>query len=284
MIPRVIHRIWLGSEPMPEDFQRYGRTWSELHPGFEMRLWGDHDLPELRHPDALERCRNEGEQSDLIRYEVLLRFGGVYVDTDVECLRAVDPLLHAQAFAGETRPGKLGSAVVGAVPGHPGIELLLEQACERAGVGHQAASTGPRLLTDVLRDRDDVEVLGPEAFYPFHRRRQPDQSAGRAHAYAVHHVEASWKTRDDLRDDIRRLRGRIERRDRARKGLRSERRRLHRRLERSVARERRLVEEVGRARTRLRDVEGTRWWRLRAGLARAARPLSRRVRPRRRTA
>jgi inositol phosphorylceramide mannosyltransferase catalytic subunit len=280
VIPRVIHRIWLGGEPMPEEFERYGRTWSEHHPGWEVRLWTDGNLPDLRHPDALERCRNEGEQSDLIRYEVLLRFGGVYVDTDVECLRPIDSLLDAEAFVGETRPGKLGSAVVGAVAGHPGIDLLLDRASERAGVGHQAGSTGPGLLTNVLRARDDVKVFGPEVFYPFHRRRQPDQAAGRDVAYAVHHVQASWKSREDLRKDIRRLRGRVERGLEVQQQLRRDRRRLRKQLERSTARERDLAEGVDRARSRLHEVEVTRWWRLRAGVGRAMHPVIGRARRR----
>jgi inositol phosphorylceramide mannosyltransferase catalytic subunit len=263
---------------MPEEFERYGRTWVEHHPEWEMRLWADDNLPELRHPDALERCRNEGEQSDLIRYEVLLRFGGVYVDTDVECLRPIDPLIDVPAFAGATRPGKLGSAVVGAVAGHPGIELLLERASERVGVGHQAASAGPRLLTDVLLGRDDVKVFGPEVFYPFHRRRQPDAKAGRDDAYAIHHVKASWKDRDDLRADIRRLRARLERKQHEGRNLRRDRRRLRRRIERSSGRERELAEGAANAQARLRAVEDTRWWRARAHLASAVRPVGRRVR------
>jgi inositol phosphorylceramide mannosyltransferase catalytic subunit len=274
----MIHRIWLGGGPMPEEFERYGRTWSEFHPGWEMRLWTDHNLPELLHPDALERCRNEGEQSDLIRYEVLLRFGGVYVDTDVECLRSFDPLLAADAFAGETRPGKLGSAIVGAVPGHPGIGLLLEIASQRAGFGHQAASTGPRLLTDVLLGRDDVRVFGSEVFYPFHRRHRPDAAMGRDGAYAIHHVSASWKTRDDLRDENRRLRMRLERGRRAQQELRRDRRRLRKRLEQSMTRERDLALRADRAQHRLHTVEATLWWRLRAWPVSLVRILVRRSR------
>src|SRR5436190_16517529 len=93
VIPRIIHRVWLGAEPMPEDFRRYGESWRRHHPGWRMRLWTDEDLPELGDRRALERARHHAERANLVRYEVLRRFGGVYVDTDVECLRPIGPLL-----------------------------------------------------------------------------------------------------------------------------------------------------------------------------------------------
>ena len=280
MIPRVIHRIWLGPNPMPEDFERYGRTWHEHHPDWEVRLWTDHNLPELRFPEALERCRNAGERSDLIRFEVLVRHGGVYVDTDVECLRSFAPLMDTPAFVGETRPGKLGSAVVGAEPGHPAFGPILEAATQRVGIGHQAASAGPRFLTEMLRGREDVTVFPRDHFYPFHHRRQPDKNAIPSDAYAIHHVEASWKDRDALRADNRRLKARLERTQETNKKLRRQRRRLRERLERSRARNRREAAQAGRAGSRLQAVERTGWWRARAALARGTRPLRSRARRR----
>ncbi len=51
-----------------------------------MRLWTDANLAELDIASReRERARTFAELSNLVRYEVLHRFGGVYVDTDVEC-------------------------------------------------------------------------------------------------------------------------------------------------------------------------------------------------------
>jgi inositol phosphorylceramide mannosyltransferase catalytic subunit len=276
VIPRIIHRIWLGPGAMPPDFERYGETWRRHHPDWEMRLWTDETMPELRHPDAFERCRNHGERSDLLRYELLTRLGGVYVDTDMECLRSIEPLVDVPALVGETRPGKLGNAVLGSVPAHPAIEELLERARHGVGHGHTGGATGPGLVTEVLRNRDDVRVFPPAVFYPFHRRLQPDKDAGRSEAYTVHHMEVSWKDRDDLRADIRRLRGRIERQEQRNKELRRERRSLRNDLERSRKRRRGLREEKRRARTRTQAVERSRWWRLRGRLARVSGAIGRR--------
>jgi mannosyltransferase OCH1-like enzyme len=263
---------------MPEEFERYGETWRDHHPDWEMRLWTDSNLPEIRFPDALAKARNHGERSDLLRYELLVRTGGVYVDTDVECLKAIDPLLDGvTAFAGRVHGKKLGSAVLGAVPGHPAIERVLREGVKRVGVGHQAGTVGPRLLTEVLKDETDVRIFDPDIFYPFHHRRSPERAAATG-AYAIHHVEASWKTREDLRNDIRRVRNRLEKHTARLESLRVDTRELRKRNRRAGARGRRLERALGRSRRRLAAVEGSRWWRLRRGLARAIGPLRRTLR------
>ena len=120
-IPRTIHRVWLGAAPMPDEHERFGETFAEHHRGWEMRLWTEPDLPMLGIA-AIEhgRSRTHSELANLARYEILHRFGGIYVDTDVECRRSFTPLLGGiRAFAALESPGRVGNAVLGAIPGHP---------------------------------------------------------------------------------------------------------------------------------------------------------------------
>ena len=36
-IPRVLHRIWLGPEPLPEEHRAFGEGWARHHPDWEQR-------------------------------------------------------------------------------------------------------------------------------------------------------------------------------------------------------------------------------------------------------
>ncbi|MGI8804982.1 MAG: glycosyltransferase family 32 protein [Thermoleophilaceae bacterium] len=279
MIPRVIHRVWLGSEPLPEEFEHYGETWKQHHPEWEMRLWTDSNLPELRFPEAFERCRNHGERSDVLRSELLARFGGLYVDTDVECRRPIEPLIgDASAFCAWVRPGRIGSAVLGAVPGHPAIDRLLTEMQSRVGEGNQIEAT-VGLLTDVLSEAPDVEVFDSETFYPYHPRHNPANGREFPDAYAVHHWGLTWKTRDELRDRVRGLRDKLEGAESEAERLKRQRRRLRKRLKKTRTSNKRLAAELDRSERRLKAVQRSRWWRARR-LARPARPLARRVRGR----
>ena len=96
-IPQVVHRVWLGGQQdAPRTAWSTARPGGEHHPGWKFRLWRDRDLRRLVPSDAVARARHHVELSDLLRFEVLRRYGGVYVDTDFECLRPLDPLLEGE--------------------------------------------------------------------------------------------------------------------------------------------------------------------------------------------
>lgn len=187
-IPRVFHRVWLGDRAMPAAFDAYADTWQHHHPDWELRLWTDADAPTL---PALSRARNLAERADLVRYEILRRHGGVYLDTDVECLRRIDELLDGVvAFAGYEVPGRVCNAVLGAVPGHPAFARAVALASIAAGHGTYPQATATTMLTYLLESHDDVTLFGPERFYSVlwdGTRYDVDEPP-----YAAHHWAASW--------------------------------------------------------------------------------------------
>jgi hypothetical protein len=146
----------------------YGESWRQHHPGWKFRLWRDRDLLRLVPSDAVARARHHAELFDLLRFEVLRRCGGVYVDTDVECLRSLEPLLEGERVVlGYEKPGRVGSAIVAAVPGHPLLVDAAQQAQKTVGLGANSAdATGPYLLTLLARDYPDVRILAAEGVLP----------------------------------------------------------------------------------------------------------------------
>jgi hypothetical protein len=192
-IPRVVHRIWLGDVEMPAQYVHYGETWREHHPDWELRLWGDAEIAELGEIEALARARHHSERSDILRYELLRRHGGVYVDTDVECLRPFDPLLaDVRVFAAWEVPGRMCGAVMGAVPGHRAFERAVTEVGNTVGLGTYPDNTGPVFLTAILADDPDVTVFEPHVFYPY-LWDQPERRGERfPGSYAVHHWAQTW--------------------------------------------------------------------------------------------
>jgi hypothetical protein len=195
-IPRTIHRIWIGGETIPVEHERFGTTFAQHNPDWEMRLWTDEDLRALDITVAdRRRARTHSELSNLMRYEVLHRFGGVYVDTDFECLRPLAPLLRGiDAFTALELPGRTAIGILGSVPGHPVFARAARQA--RLTLGEGAGSTdanGPYFFSLLLEQEPDVAIFGARLFYPYlwdelERRHEtfPD-------AYAVHHWAMSWR-------------------------------------------------------------------------------------------
>jgi inositol phosphorylceramide mannosyltransferase catalytic subunit len=188
LIPRVFHQIWLGDKPLPREYEGYQRSWTKHHPGWELRIWTEENLPaDLRRPEAAERLRAPAERADILRLELLWREGGVYVDSDFECLRSIEPLLEGHDFViGLAKPGRVNNAFIAAVAGHPILELALERLRPREFHGYDKRAAGPAFLDRLLADVEGVTFLEPELLYP----RTP---AAQEHAYAVHHEARSWK-------------------------------------------------------------------------------------------
>ncbi len=135
-IPKIIHQIWLGPKAPPAYYWDYKETWKKFHPDWEYRFWTDKEVQELEFDlkDLYERTPNWGEKSDILRAELLERFGGLYIDTDFECVKSFDELNYKYDFyAGLEAPHNgditssaphvtISDALIGSCPGHPIIK------------------------------------------------------------------------------------------------------------------------------------------------------------------
>ena len=102
MIPKVIHYIWLGGNPLPPMVLKCMETWKKFCPDWEIKRWDESNLD----IDINSYCRQAYDAkkyafaSDVLRFKVLKDNGGVYLDVDVELLKPLDDLLEQTAFAG----------------------------------------------------------------------------------------------------------------------------------------------------------------------------------------
>ena len=210
MVPRTIHQIWIGPDPLPDDQIPWIESWKRYHPDWEHRLWTEENLPQdpIR-PEILERLRSPVERADILRLEILYRHGGVYADTDLECLQPLDDLLGDDDFIGVClKPARVTNTFIAATPGHPLLERALRDVrpMEVYWTGPSArlkAVAGPRLLTTLVQDFSDVRLLEPPVFFPS-TPEEKERAAG------VHHMARSWHNATTLRAAMLRAEQRLE--------------------------------------------------------------------------
>jgi len=196
-IPRILHRT--VPEVTTEEADGFWRRAGELHPGWTLLDHRDPldpaEWPETG--DLWPRCTSGAQKAGLIRLEALYRWGGIYVDSDVELYRSLEPLLGVDAFAAWEDPKVIPDAVLGARPGHPAFAVLLERARAEILAGAGAWASGPGITTAVFPGRPDVLLLPPGSFYPYHYtekdRRDEDHAAGQPWALGAHHWAHSWR-------------------------------------------------------------------------------------------
>ncbi len=130
-IPKIIHQIWLGPNLPPSNFAEFQARIKALHPDWEYHLWSEADLEELKleNWDLVEKSQNWAEKSDIIRGDLLDRFGGVYMDVDFDMYHSLNELHEKYDFyAGMEHPHKIattnnrvwvGISIMASCPHHP---------------------------------------------------------------------------------------------------------------------------------------------------------------------
>jgi hypothetical protein len=194
-IPRVFHRVWPGLDPLPADFVCWGETWLKNNPGWEMKLWTPRNMPRLRNRRLYDESDTLAVKSDIARLEIMLRFGGVYVDTDYECFKNIEPLLadYDHAFVYEPVTPIVSNAFFAATPNHPLIRLLSEGIAESWRTGHRLGHlAGPEYYTRSLEKQSGVVFLPISSVMPYknfpvaeRQRRGPTGDAYAAHYWAA---------------------------------------------------------------------------------------------------
>lgn len=203
MIPQTFHRLWLGSEE-PEWLRGFVEGWINHHPGWDLKQWDEGSLRAELFPLQNQDIYDHAEEiapnhvgqlrSDVVRYELLAKFGGVWIDTDLECLRSVDGLIgSSQCFAAwEAQYRWIGNTILGSVPGHPAVQALIDglpRNVRKRGGSRPNKLSGPQYLSRVWRARRDVTIFDQKLFFPYAYDEVADYGPGDEFpgAYTTHH-------------------------------------------------------------------------------------------------
>ncbi|MEX8517209.1 MAG: glycosyltransferase [Leptothrix sp. (in: b-proteobacteria)] len=207
MIPKILHLIWVGLESRRPD--ALIATWVQQHPDWEVKLWDNQALVETDW-----RCRAQliqlGEYdaagvADLMRWEILLREGGVVAAADSVCLRPLDAsLLAHEAFAcwesELAAPGLISTSCVGCAPGNRLMAELVERIGSLSDLTQQSLSesVGAAQLTRCWRELGyaNLSILPSHSFIPRHPDAPPYTGGGTVYACEL------WASRLGLLDAL----------------------------------------------------------------------------------
>lgn len=176
-IPKIIHQIWLGGE-VPESYKRIMDSWREKNTDWRYYLWTDDDVDKfgLKNIEQFRNAPNLGTKSDIFRYEILYRYGGIYIDTDFECLKSFNDLIYLDFFTGTGHLGEpeVFNGLIASKPKHKILEKLINGISEIdtniSNFDKIISNTGPKYFSKVFFDYikenpDEKVVVFPTMFF-----------------------------------------------------------------------------------------------------------------------
>lgn len=194
MLPRIIHRTL--QEVPPENTKYFWETVIKYTPGWNHKTHQDPRDPkewEMTSP-YWHLCKNGATRANLVRLEALYKFGGIYLDSDIELIRPIDDLLNLECFAVYEVKKRIANGVMGSMPEHPAIKQALDVLIETLHTNYNPP-IGPTSLTKAWKNRTDVVILNPETFYPYYyteKHKAKDDFSKNPNTYGVHHWNAAW--------------------------------------------------------------------------------------------
>lgn len=217
-IPKILHYFWFGKKALPELEQRCVNSWKEKCPDYEIRRWDEsnYDISKNRYMYQAYEAKKWGFVPDYARLDVVYRYGGIYLDTDVEILRNFDLLLNLSAFAGfESRKLVAMGLGFGARKGHPFLKELMEDYEEREFLKNENSydlTASPFIQTETFKKYGlnlnnkiqkimDVTVLPAECLNPvYHMIPHITENT-----FTIHHFSGSW-TSEKNRESLNKMR------------------------------------------------------------------------------
>ena len=127
-IPKIIHMIWIGQKPFP--YKKNLDTYKKKHPEWTIRLWTDKNIPKMVNKRIYDTVPVLATRADILRLEILAKYGGVYVDADSICVKPLDDLVRKETcFFSTNWKGKIEINFMGCSPSNIIMKTLKNKNC-----------------------------------------------------------------------------------------------------------------------------------------------------------
>jgi hypothetical protein len=195
-IPKIIHQLWIGTKPSPITLMN---TWKDKHPDFEYIYWNEKEIEKrgiiFKCQDKIDGIEEINGKADIIRWEILYKYGGIFIDADSICIEPFDDeIISKKCFAGweqeEVRRGLIATGTMGFPKKHPlikeAINWINNNEVSQSKANLMAwQSVGPGLLTRMYNTNkfNDLHIFPSYTFLPIHLTGLEYKGHGKIYAY-----------------------------------------------------------------------------------------------------
>jgi len=208
---KVIHYCWFGHNSKPALIQKCIKSWKKYCPEYEIKEWNESnfDVNCCDYVKEAYKAKKWAFVSDYCRFYILYKYGGVYLDTDVQLIKSIDDLgdtfvgfeVESHVASGLIRAAKKGDAICKEMLDsyakshfqNKEGNLNLLTVCDRET---QILVKHGLLLNNKYQEICDTKIYPSEYFQP------TDMATGKIHltpnTIAIHHYAASWESKSSV--------------------------------------------------------------------------------------
>lgn len=221
-IPKIIHYCWLGRNPKPKSVLKCIESWKKYCPDYEIIEWNEDnlDLSSNLYSKQAYDAKAWAFATDYFRLWIVYTHGGIYLDTDVQVIKPLDPLLKNRAFMGFENEQMLNTGLgFGAEAGSEFIYRNMQaytSLAYRNDDGTFNRRPAPEYSTEVAKafgltaDTGKLQSVLDLTCYPREYFSPKDYFTGRIrttrNTYTIHHYSSTWFTQEEQAQRKRDLR------------------------------------------------------------------------------
>ena len=212
MIPKTIHYCWFGRGERPKLAKKCIASWKKYCSDYQIIEWNEDNF-DLDYNGYTRYCYDHQKWaflSDIARLIVIEKYGGIYLDTDVELVKNPDMLLKHDAFFGFENNNTVASGLgFGAIAHHfcvkEMLNLYLKMEPDQEGIyqllGCPALNTQALLLHGLqlngqMQEFNGIRIYPVEYFNPY------DDPTGRLNktenTISIHWYAKSWMSKKTI--------------------------------------------------------------------------------------
>lgn len=204
MIERKIHYIWFGNKK-PKKVIECIKTWKKELPEYKIIEWNEKniDIERLKKENKFfKKCFDKklwAYVSDYLRIKILYEEGGIYLDTDMEILKNIDPLLINDLFLGYESKKTISFGICGCTKYHKIMKKMLRFYNDEIWNSNLYIITD--IVTEILKREygkdldfkdEKIKVYPKDYFYPYGIGEKFDKKCLTENSYTIHWWENSW--------------------------------------------------------------------------------------------
>ena len=224
-IPKIIHYCWFGGAEIPDNIQKFIDGWKEKLPDYEFKKWDEKNYNIEQSCDYVKEAfvaKKWAFVTDYVRLDVCYKYGGIYLDVDVELIKNLDDILELDAFCGfeqgekETDLEVNTGLIVGMKKGSKIGKILRDDYLTKKFIkedGNYDTTPCPQIQTKKLKGfglecNNKKQIIEGMTVFPYEYFCPMNQYTGETtitkNTYSIHHYSGSWYNEaDQLRRKLR---------------------------------------------------------------------------------